>query len=212
MTTANPLPNLLTTTRLVAGLLMFVFLGSAVGIIPFISPMLTPEQQNVAAVLAFWTFVIGASTDFFDGWLARKLKAETDWGATLDPIADKVLICGAILGLISLGPQPHIAAPGAIILFREFFVASLRESAAAHGSRLPVSTLAKWKTTIQIVALGLELAVYCWPAFGFDPNPDVMGPLTTVAHSAMWLAAVVTLWTGWEYFRAARKVLPHDVR
>lgn len=210
MTTVNPLPNILTTARLVAGVLMFVFLGAAVGIIPFLSPLLTPDQQNLFAVLAFWTFVIGATTDFVDGWAARRFNAVTEWGATLDPIADKVLVTGAILGLISLGPQPHIAAPAALILFREFAVSALRESTAAKGVRLKVSALAKWKTTIQLVALGLQLFVYCWPALGLEVDPVLMNPVRTVADAAMWLAAALTLWTGWDYLKGARAALPHE--
>jgi cardiolipin synthase len=82
---------------------------------------------------AVWAFVIAAITDFFDGWLARKLHAESVWGAILDPIADKVLVCGALLGLMSLGPQPDGALPAGLILFREFAVSALREVTAGKG-------------------------------------------------------------------------------
>lgn len=210
MTAVNPLPNILTTLRLIAGVLMFVFLGAAVGIIPFLSPLLTLEQQVLCGVLAFWTFVIGAATDFVDGWAARRFNAETEWGATLDPIADKVLVTGAILGLISVGPQPNIAAPAALILFREFAVSALRESTAAKGVRLNVSVLAKWKTTVQLTALGLQLFVYVGQSAGWLQDPAVTGPLDTTADLAMWAAAGLTLWTGWDYFKGARAALPHE--
>ena len=81
------------------------------------------------------------------------------WGAILDPIADKVLVCGVILGLLSLGPNAAVAIPAALILFREFTVSALREVAAGKGVSLPVTLLAKWKTTLQLVALGAELLV-----------------------------------------------------
>lgn len=210
MTVVNPLPNILTTARLIAGVLMFVLLGAAVGIIPVLSPLLTPEQQVLCGVLAFWTFAIGAATDFVDGWAARRFNAETEWGATLDPIADKILVTGAILGLISVGPQPNIAAPAALILFREFAVSALRESTAAKGVRLNVSALAKWKTTVQLVALGLQLFVYVGQSAGWLQDPALAGPLDTFADVAMWAAAGLTLWTGWDYFKGARAALPHE--
>jgi CDP-diacylglycerol--glycerol-3-phosphate 3-phosphatidyltransferase len=208
MTAVNPLPNLLTWTRIIAGILMFVCLGGAVGVIPFLDPVV--DLQFLLAKLAFYIFVIGALTDFVDGYLARRLHAETAWGATLDPIADKILVCGTILGLASVGPQPHIAVPGALILFREFTVSAMRESTAAKGVRLQVTLLAKWKTTVQLVALGAQLFLYAWKSGAWLPNPGVQEPLTTVADASMWVAAALTLWTGWDYVRAARKALPHE--
>src|SRR5262249_55593375 len=136
---------------------------------------------------------------------------ETAWGATLDPIADKILVCGAILGLMSLGQDNRwLAVPAALILFREFTVSALRESSAARGVRLKVTMLAKWKTTIQLVALGVLMIWLCWPAFGFEMTPSIMAPLGNVAHGLLWLAALITLWTGGEYVLAARKALPHE--
>lgn len=207
MTAVHPLPNILTTARLGAGVLMFAFLGAAVGIVPGLD--LTQEQQSAAAVIAFWIFVIGAATDWVDGWAARKFDAHTEWGATLDPIADKILVTGAILGLLSLGPKPHVAIPAALILFREFAVSALRESTAAKGVRLKVTPLAKWKTTIQLVALGLQMGVYAL-ALTYGLDPEQRDPLQATADAAMWLAAALTLWTGWDYLKGARAALPHE--
>src|SRR6185369_3061348 len=149
---------------------------------------------------AVYAFVIAAVTDFFDGWLARKLNATSIWGAILDPIGDKVLVCGAILGLLalspSLGPQPMVVLPAGLILFREFTVSALREVGAGKGLKLPVTLLAKWKTTVQLTALALELVAAAWGGFGLPDDPAVKGPFDLTAHGLLWLAALITLITG----------------
>jgi CDP-diacylglycerol--glycerol-3-phosphate 3-phosphatidyltransferase len=151
--------------------------------------------------------VLAAVTDFFDGWLARKLDAVSVWGAILDPIGDKVLVCGAILGLLSLGPQPFVVLPAGLILFREFTVSALREVGAGKGVKLPVTVLAKWKTTLQMTALTLELLVACWGAFSLPDDPAIQGPLALSAHALFWLAALVTVITGAQYWEQTRKAL-----
>jgi CDP-diacylglycerol--glycerol-3-phosphate 3-phosphatidyltransferase len=210
MTAVNPLPNILTWIRILAGVGVFALLaGAAGGFLPVED--IDPDTQFALEKFAVVAFIIGAVTDFFDGLLARKLHAETVWGATLDPIADKILVCGAILGLLSLGQDNKwLAIPSAIILFREFTVAALRESSASRGVKLKVTLLAKWKTTVQLLAFGLELICICWPAFGMDMNPGVITPLGEAAHVMLWLAALITLWTGAEYVLAARRALPHE--
>lgn len=201
------LPNILTGGRIVLTLFMFLALAAAAGAVPWLSERLTVETQFGLERWAFWAFVIAAVTDFFDGWLARKLQATSVWGAILDPIGDKVLVAGAILGLMSLGPQPQVALPAALILFREFTVSALREVAAGKGVSLPVTMLAKWKTTLQLVALGAELLVACWAAFDLPADPAIEGPVTLLAHGLLWLAAIVTIVTGVQYWEAARKSL-----
>ena len=168
----NRLPNLITGLRLALALFTFFALAGAA----VLGDRLTPESQFSLERWAFWAFVVAALTDFVDGWLARRLHAETIWGAILDPIADKVLVCGVILGLLSLGPNAAVAIPAALILFREFTVSALREVAAGKGISLPVTLLAKWKTTLQLVALGAELLVACWAAFGLPDDPGVIEP------------------------------------
>ena len=92
------LPNILTSMRLVLALFMFVALAAAAGDVPGLADRLTLEVQLTLQRWAVYAFVIAAVTDFFDGWLARKLHAESVWGAILDPIGDKVLVCGAVPG------------------------------------------------------------------------------------------------------------------
>jgi CDP-diacylglycerol--glycerol-3-phosphate 3-phosphatidyltransferase len=197
------IPNILTFIRLLAGVMMFLFLAAAAGGVPFVSERLTPDSQFALERWALIAFVLAAITDFFDGWLARKLDAVSVWGAILDPIGDKILVCGAILGLAALGPQPQIAIPFALILFREFAVSALREGAAPKGVKIPVILLAKWKTALQLVAIGAELLVGSWAAWDLPADPEVLGPATTIAHGLLWLAAIVTLWTGAEYWHKA---------
>jgi CDP-diacylglycerol--glycerol-3-phosphate 3-phosphatidyltransferase len=197
------LPNLLTGLRLALALFTFFGLASAA----LLSDRLTPATQFGLERWAFVAFVVAALTDFFDGWLARRMSATSLWGAILDPVADKVLVCGVILGLLTLGPNAAIAIPAALILFREFTVSALREVAAGKGVSLPVTLLAKWKTTLQLIALGAELLVACWAAFSLPNDPAVLGPATITAHALLWAATLVTLITGAQYLAQARKAL-----
>jgi CDP-diacylglycerol--glycerol-3-phosphate 3-phosphatidyltransferase len=197
------IPNLLTGFRVLAGVASFFLLAGAAGGVPFLSEQLTPDAQFALERWALVAFVLAAATDFFDGWLARKLNAVTTWGAILDPIGDKILICGAILGLAALGPQPQIAIPFALILFREFAISALRESVAGRGIKLPVTLLAKWKTTIQMFAVGGELLIGTWAAWPLPSEPAVLGPATAMVHALLWIAAAITLWTGAQYWHRA---------
>ncbi len=200
----NPIPNILTMIRLIGGLVMFLLLAAGTGGIPFLSASLNSGAQLVLLRWACYAFVISAITDFFDGFLARKLHAESRWGAILDPIADKILVCGTILGLFALSSgDPVFSLPCALILFREFAVSALREAAAAREVRIEVSFLAKAKTTIQLVALGVMLLAESWAAFNFDPS--YAGLIFSTGYVLLWIAAGVTLWTGAAYFLQARK-------
>ena len=198
---ANPIPNILTGARLFAGVVMFLILAGATGT-PYVSAYLSPDDQFALYRAAFYIYVVAASTDWIDGFLARRWKATTRWGAILDPIADKVLITGAILGLLTSGSVTSIAIPCGLILFREFAVSALRETTPGHVE-LPVTLLAKWKTTLQMVALAALQLVLLWDGFGLplDYLPTFQG----FAYVLIWVAAIITLWTGWGYFREARR-------
>jgi CDP-diacylglycerol--glycerol-3-phosphate 3-phosphatidyltransferase len=154
---------------------------------------------------AFVAFVVAAVTDFFDGWLARRWNATSVWGQVLDPIADKVLVCATVLSLMALAASPAIVIPAALILFREFTVSALREVTAGRGIKLPVTLLAKWKTTLQLVALGAELVVAAWAGFGLPASAQ--GAAALAAHTLLWLAAIVTLITGGQYLAQAARAL-----
>lgn len=195
----NPIPNILTGFRLVAGMIMFLLLAGAI-----MSAYLDPQDQFNLYKAAFVCFVLAAITDFFDGWLARRWHAETRWGAILDPIADKILIAGAIAGLLASGTGVDIVIPLGLILFREFAVSALRETTAGR-IELKVTLLAKWKTVLQMLAIGSQLLIL---AFGetFVEAPWIPA-YYQFADILVWIAAIITVWTGWEYFAKAREGL-----
>ena len=198
----NPIPNILTGIRLAAGVVMFLILAGATGGFGFLSAYLSPDDQFALYRTAFWIFVIAASTDWVDGYLARRWNATTRWGAILDPIADKILVTGAILGVLTSGSVPQIAIPCGLILFREFAVSALRETTAGKVT-LDVTMLAKWKTTLQMVALGAQLLARNWDGFGWDFT--YLENFQLFADTLIWAAAIATLWTGWQYFAKARQ-------
>lgn len=145
--------------------------------------------------LAVTVFVIAGITDFFDGYLARRMELQTSLGRMLDPIADKLLVAAALLMLAANGTIAGLTLWAAvIILSREILVSGLREFLAEIRVSVPVSSLAKWKTAVQMVAIGLLLA---------GPAGDQISPyITTIGLAGLWAAAVLTLYTGFDYFRA----------
>lgn len=199
---ANPIPNILTGARLAAGVVMFLILAGATSGFPLADQWMSPDDQFALYRVAFWIFVIAASTDWIDGFLARRWNATTRWGAILDPIADKVLVTGAILGVLTSGSVPQIIIPCGLILFREFAVSALRETMAGR-IELPVTLAAKWKTTLQLVALGCQLFARNWDGFGL--SLDWLDNFQFFSDVLICLAAIITLWTGWQYFHEARR-------
>ncbi len=198
------LPNLLTGLRLVLTAAVLACLAGAGDAIPFVT--VGAETRLELSTWAFLAFVVAAVTDFFDGWLARRLGAVSLLGAILDPIADKALVAVAIVGLIGAG-QVGVVLPGGLILIREFAVSALRETLAPKGLKLPVTLLAKWKTTLQLVALGLLIFLPSWSDWGLPCNPDLQAAVAGWALALLWLAAAVTVWTGFEYALSARRAL-----
>jgi CDP-diacylglycerol--glycerol-3-phosphate 3-phosphatidyltransferase len=192
------LPNALTISRIVLASLVFFILAAAAGALPGQAAAPGEAARDGALIASFVIFALAAITDYFDGWLARKLDATSPWGVILDPIADKIAIAAAIVGLVVLEPAGAIAIPGFVILFREMFVSGLRESLAPRGIKLPVTMLAKWKTTLQLTALALEMLAATTPEGG---------GLRLGVHTLLWLAALITLWTGWEYTQGAARAL-----
>jgi len=185
------IPNLLTVLRLVLSVAMFAaFVWFAAG---------APERYAEPLIyFILFAFVVAAVTDFFDGWLARRWQVVSITGAILDPIADKILVCGALLGLIAIR-APYALLFGGIILFREFSVSALREVLAPRGIKLPVTFLAKIKTTLQLVAIAAMLIIWFWPAWHIDARMDHLRMALEGAISLMAVATLITLWTGIEY-------------
>lgn len=146
--------------------------------------------------LALAIFLTASITDFFDGYLARAWQQQTALGRMLDPIADKLLVAASLLMLVSAGTIGGWSLLAAIvILSREVLVSGLREFLADLQVSVPVTQLAKWKTGVQMTAIGFLLA---------GPAGDQILPGTTlIGLSLLWISAIVTLYTGWDYFRAA---------
>ena len=181
-------------------------------------------QRPWADWFALALFVGAAITDWFDGYLARLWKQESKFGAMLDPIADKAMVVIALVVLTGYsGMNPWLILPATVILFREVFVSGLREFLGADAGRLRVTKLAKWKTTAQMVAiavlfLGTGLAYLekgRAPRAGEGDIPmgaSVADIATHVGLVLIWIAAVLTAITGWDYFRKARPYLkdPED--
>jgi len=204
------IPNILTIVRLVLCLVMFAALA-LISVARNLEPRSLEEalvvEQTTAllARIALVSFVVAAVTDFFDGWLARKWQVVSTFGAIMDPIADKVLVCGAILGLVALR-MPGVLIPGTLILFREFGVSAMREVLAPRGIKLPVTFLAKTKTAIQLIALTGFMVMLAW-ATSFQGSRELFGQLMLGVQVLFWVAAAITLWTGIEYGLAAGKAM-----
>ncbi len=199
------LPNLLTVARLVLSLLMFASLVT-IGAAEHGAPV--PSEFGVGlAWFSVIAFVVASVTDYFDGWLARRYGVTSLTGAILDPIADKILVCGAIVGLMIVGLPYMFGALGGLILFREFAVSALREVLAPRGIKLPVTFLAKTKTTLQLVALGALMILWFWPAWNIQVPLDNLRYAWEAAQMLLVVATAVTLWTGAQYGRAATRAL-----
>lgn len=183
---ALSLPNLLTYGRILA--------VPAVAVC-FCWPDMTGSETLTYRWVALGIFIVAAITDFFDGYLARAWKQQSALGRMLDPIADKLLVAACLLLLANgetIGGWSLIAA--IIILCREILVSGLREFLAELQVSVPVTQLAKYKTTLQLLAIGFLLA---------GPAGDAVLPYTTETGLVLlWISAILTLYTGYDYFRA----------
>lgn len=153
--------------------------------------------------IAFGLFAVAAVTDFLDGYLARIWAQSSPLGRMLDPIADKLLVSACLLMLCAVNTISGWSLWAAVvILCREVLVSGLREFLAELRVSVPVTQLAKWKTTAQLVALGFLLA---------GPAGDKVLPHNTeIGLALLWLSAILTLYTGYDYFRAGLRYVLED--
>jgi CDP-diacylglycerol--glycerol-3-phosphate 3-phosphatidyltransferase len=174
------LPNILTYGRIAA--------------VPVVVACLFWPTDFWVRWIAFGAFIAAAVTDYFDGYIARLWAQQSSLGRMLDPIADKLLVSACLLMLAADGTIHGWSLWAAIvILCREVLVSGLREFLAELRVSVPVTRLAKWKTTAQLVAVGFLLA---------GPAGEVILPGTTaIGLALLWVSAVVTLYTGYDYFR-----------
>ncbi|MBL6936153.1 MAG: CDP-diacylglycerol--glycerol-3-phosphate 3-phosphatidyltransferase [Alphaproteobacteria bacterium] len=173
------LPNLLTLSR--------------IAVIPILVGLFFLDGAAPRWV-ALGLFALAGATDFFDGYLARTRGQYSALGQFLDPVADKVLISAVILMLVAFDRISGLTVlPALVILVREIMVSGLREFLAELRVGVPVSRLAKWKTTIQMLALGFLIVG--------DASPDWI-PAILIGDIGVWLAAGITLVTGYDYLQA----------
>lgn len=191
------LPNLLTLSRIVT--------------VPLLAGLLWWPAWHAGYAFGFAVYALMGVTDYFDGYLARAQGTVSKLGIFLDPIADKIMVAAVILVLtaqgVLTGPYVgdlHVIA-GLIILLREIAVSGLREFLGGIQVSIPVSKLAKWKTTFQFLSLGALILGGAAPSWtmmlgGFEANvPHTIGLIT------LWAAAALTVITGWDYLRVGLK-------
>jgi cardiolipin synthase len=174
------LPNLLTLFRIIAipGIVALFYL-----------------ETDLGKWLACGLFSVAAITDFLDGYFARSTGQQSAFGRFLDPVADKLLVAAVLLMLTGFGQIDGLTIlPAVVILCREILVSGLREYLAEIRVGLPVSTLAKWKTLLQMFSIGFLIVGNSGPAFL---------PTRLIGEMGLWIAAVLTLITGYDYLRAS---------
>ncbi|WP_291297887.1 CDP-diacylglycerol--glycerol-3-phosphate 3-phosphatidyltransferase [Elioraea sp.] len=189
---ATDLPNLLTLSRIAA--------------IPVLAALMLARVPG-ADLAACLLFTAAAVTDWLDGKLARARNATSDLGRMLDPIADKLLVGATLMLLAGLSRLSDVGLLAAIvIMLREIMVSGLREYLAGLSAGLPVTALAKWKTGVQMTALGMLVAG--------DTSAALLGigvlPVSLIGEALLMLAAALTLITGWDYLATGLRHVKRD--
>ncbi len=181
------LPNLLTLFR--------------IAVIPGLVALFYIESR-FASWLACGLFSLAAITDFLDGYIARITKQQSAFGRFLDPVADKLLVASALLMMVAFGQiSGLVILPALVILCREITVSGLREYLAALRVSVPVSQLAKWKTTLQMVAIAVLIV-------GDNGPRDI--PVVEIGEVGLWAAAILTIVTGYDYLRAGLRHIERE--
>ena len=184
MTMLKMVPNWMTILRIMVA--------------PVIAVLIWLDDVKTGYMPALTLFVLASISDFIDGWMARRLGVVSKLGAMLDPIADKVLIGTCLVSLAHVTEDGWwFILPAIIIMTREFLISGLREFMAGRSVNIPVSVLAKWKTTLQLVAIGFLVGAPVFPSLPMA-NP--------IGLALLWAAAFVTAQTGFAYYRG---VLEH---
>ncbi|RTK92801.1 MAG: CDP-diacylglycerol--glycerol-3-phosphate 3-phosphatidyltransferase [Rickettsiales bacterium] len=176
------IPNYLTMIRLLA--------------IPIIVMTFYFDNSKFAHRLGGIIFALASLTDFFDGYIARKYNLISSFGKMFDPIADKVLVGCILLMLVKTGRADEV--PCLLILAREFIVAGLREFLIQVKVSVPVSQIAKVKTTIQMTAITLLI---------IGSTGSGIKSLDLIGHISLWIAAILTIVSGYSYLKACSKYL-----
>ncbi len=208
------LPNIITLTRL------FLVLVFTLALVWDGVPPITGEDPaetlpfagyfvpvTAGACVALWAFIVGAVSDFLDGYLARKYNLVTNFGKLIDPLADKILVCAAFIYLTYVGMCPFWVS--IIIVFREFLVTGLRQIAVDQGYVMAADRSGKWKTGMQ-----LGFCISCMVHLAYAGNLCEPLRFFSVGIGGEWLRAIflwfsviLTLWSGLNYCLQARRFL-----
>ena len=178
------IPNIITFVRII--------------LIPLILYLLFSDDPKIV-LIAGLLFIISSVSDFFDGYLTRTLNQTSKLGILLDPIADKLLIASVIIVLIETRVISEIhVIPAIIILLREIAISGLREFLANYNQKVPVTNLAKIKTTIQMISLSILIL-----SMGYDFNNTIWN----AGLITLWLSAIITIFSGYSYIKKGLKVI-----
>ncbi len=208
------LPNIITLTRL------FLVLVFTIALVWDGVPLIVGADQaetlpfagyfvpvSVGACVALWAFIVGAVSDFVDGYIARKYNLVTNFGKLIDPLADKILVCAAFIYLTYVGMCPFWVS--IIIVFREFLVTGLRQIAVDQGYVMAADRSGKWKTAVQ-----LTFCIACMVHLAYAGNLCEPFRFLSVGVGGewlraitLWLSVILTLWSGLNYCWQARRFL-----
>ena len=174
------IPNILTLFRSCAAIIL---------------PLIIIYGGEIGALIATPILILAGVSDYFDGFFARKYKVVSNFGKILDPVADKLLVIGVIFALASENMLDYYYSffPALLIVLREILISGLRESISSYKISLEVTLLAKWKTTIQLIACGSFLV---WRSNTFFYNNEILG---LISYILLWIAGIITFITGLQY-------------
>ena len=186
------LPNALTVSRIVMiPVLVWQFLAPVDAI--------SPDVMSMGGAIVFLVFAFCMFTDWLDGFLARKWKVVSPFGRMLDPIADKLLVASCLICICILNAGAFIfVLPAFVIIGRDIFVSGIREHAANAGIVLSPTKLAKWKTAFEMLAILLYILSHVVPRAHYEA-------INTASIALLWLAAILSAYTGFHYFRSAMR-------
>ena len=158
-------------------------------------PLIIIYGGEIGALIATPMLILAGVSDYLDGFYARKYNVISNFGKILDPVADKLLVVGIIFALASENMLDYYYAffPALLIVLREILITGLRESISSFKISLEVTLLAKWKTTIQLIACGSFLV---WRSSAFFYNIDILG---LISYILLWIAGIITFATGMQY-------------
>ena len=185
-------PNILTLFRSFAAIIL---------------PLTIIYGGEIGALIATPILILAGVSDYFDGFFARKYKVISNFGKILDPVADKLLVIGVIFALASENMLDYYYSffPALLIILREILISGLRESVSSYKISLEVTILAKWKTTIQLIACGSFLV---WRSNTFFYNTEILG---LISYTLLWIAGIITFITGLQYITKIIKFFNKEI-